>query len=738
LILIRQHEGIRIHIIEPHPDDAIGSAAALCFSGAKITVHTVCDPHDDRSGIDLTKQPESRKYISSHKDYGFEDYHWDLREREIVPYGEMVKGYQKNYGEGPLGRLKEVLSGIIAAAINENAVLSCPLGILHPMHMLVSSLVLELAAYRLEPGQLWIYIDHPYDLHSINTNLLQQAVQYARQLLGWELTRYDAGGRGCQTKAGKIVRAIYHDLHHAEFDGAFEKTLCSFYLPKMFAGFFVQHKGEDAWNSFARRLHLQKPGVLMVTSQAYPFIGGGGMANVVYGLGKTIQNFADQVRILLYCNGKEHVCGNFIEETPFTYQAPDGCKYMCRLTVRDYQGIRYYLLSVPELFRKQQDSPQPYTYLLLADIVLKKVLGLLDFNPGIFHCHDWQSAGIPLLLKTKYRGSLDCRNKRVLYTIHFYGYQGVCRFETLKPFLGLTSDYCERRVLKRIQYLTPQAQKMAGTLKPGLVTMMNAGIQFSDCVSTVSQSYAKELAGYPALKEIKKVVGIRNGMFEDLEDMACPYDENTFVTEKPKCKHFLQETLGFEIDEDTLLICMTARLEPIKGIDDVLTVIPFLMQLPVQLVVMGDEQLSNAGAYSLRLKQLSQMFPKKLCHMPFEAQREAQLYMASDLLLMPSHVESCGTVQMFAMHYGVVPAVSCISALKDSVTLSHKEQMDKGVGYFFYYADCWMIYEVILKALEDYKDKQKWNHMVWKNMVTDFGWANGSIKKYMELYHQLL
>lgn len=746
---MKQFHNIRIHIIEPHPDDAFGSASALCFFGAGgVCVHTVTDSQDDRSGTDLTRQPDTRKYITQHQEYGLKDYHWELRIKEAVPYAEMMESYRKNYGAETLSRLCAVLTEIVETAAREHAILASPLGILHPMHMLASGIVLDIASQRLNPEQLWIYVDHPYDLHSMDTDIMQQSIRYAQNRLGWKLLRYDVGGN-CQLKAGKIVRAVYHDLHHAEFDGAFEKTMCSFYLPavsenssaQIFAPAVLENSSMQTAAhdlvKFARHLQLSRSDILMITSQAYPFLGGGGLANVIYGMGKTAQNFTGQLRILLFCDGSECNFGIRIRETEFKYDAPDGSVRKCSLTTRNYQGLCYYLLSVPELFEGVQEDPQPHIYVELADIVLSRVLELLDFEPCILHCHDWQSAGIPLLIKTKYNKNPACKNIKVVYTIHFYGYQGVCRLREIKPFLDSVPGSRQRQILKKLQYLSLGAQKMAGVSDPELGSLMNAGIRFADCVSTVSPGYARELQTYPALGKNVKVTGIRNGIYIDGKTVS-RLDAHTFSEEKRKSKRRLQEALGLEMDAEAMLICMTARLEPVKGVDDVLVILQHLMRLPVQIVIMGDELPFREGYYSGRLRRLAGMFSLKFCYLPFDRKTEMDLYMGADVLLMPSHVESCGTVQMLAMHFGVIPAVSCIAALEDSVALPSKERMEKGVGYFFYHSDCWMMYETILKILDDFRDKEKWDRMVWKNIVTDFSWVNGPVKKYMELYHRLL
>ena len=721
-------KGTNIHIIEPHPDDALGSAWALCVcSEMRVVIHTIADSGDDRRSIDLTARSASRQFVKKHRKYFMPDYDWNDRADKRVPYETALERYYENYGIENIRKLRAILEKIISCVKKEGSCLAIPLGIMHPMHMLVSSLALETAAEKeLTQEKVWIYIDHPYDLHSLGTGYLQQSICAAERRLGWKLARYDAF-RTEQNDAGELVREIYKDLHHAEFDGAFSRTLCGFCLPEILGD--EQKKAAE----------LQKLDVLMIAAQVYPFSGRGGMSNAVYGILKTGQNFMNYAGVIMPWKGEEVSEGTFVERNVFSHTMPNGQRLQCRVESRDFEGIRYHLVWLPGFGDKKED---PLLYVSFAEIILSKIIPMLDYVPNILHCHDWQSAAIPFLLKTLHKNEPFYSQCRTLYTIHFYGYQGICQRSSLNELLQLPPGREMKKAVKKLQYLTPQAQEMASVDVPQLVSLMNAGIHFADCVSTVSEGYAKELQGYPVFRRKVKVKGIRNGISYDTFDPASDayltsnYDADTVREKKAENKLALQRKMGWEVNEKIPLLCMVSRLESIKGIDGVILLLPKLMELPLQVIIMGDE--AQDGYYSLSLKKIMEQFPEKFCYMPFDSSNETRLYGASDLFLMPSLIESCGTSQMIAMHYGAVPVVSCISALKDSVVPMSEEEMDKGVGYWTYPDDCWMLYEVLVKALSDYKDKDKWNYMVWKCMVTDFSWEHASMKEYALLYHDIL
>lgn len=718
----------RVHIIEPHPDDAMGSAAALCFNPKiEAVIHTISGGGDGRGQIKLDERKESRGYIAEHYRYLIQDYDWSLRLDKKVSYVDALKVYRKNYPKEQMSKLTRRIKKIIGQVLRENAHLAIPLGIMHPMHMLVSCTAFDIMVKEdVDLKKVWIYIDHPYDLHSLGSTLMRQSVLFAEEKLGRNLVRYDAY-RMDQEETGEILRTIYNDECHAEFDGAFRKTLCGFYIP------------DRAGKERKTLVDLQKINVLMVTAQVQPFIKGGGMSNVVYGLLRNLQNYVNDARVLVPWTGVALEIGELDKRQKFEYHFSNGLQTECILEVRKYQGITYYFLAVCGVLKTIEE---PFYYALFAEIVLEKVLPEMDYIPDILHCHDWHSGMLPFLIKAKYNRDKFYKKMKILYTIHFYGYQGVCRQKELRKLLPLPEDEKIDDMFRKIRYLTKDAKKMASVQETELITFMNAGIHFADCVSTVSKGYAKEMRSYPAFQSGPKILGIRNGISYDLYDPSTDpnlfyhYDSKTFEDKKAAIKKSFQKCMGLTIDKKSILICVVSRLERIKGIDSLVRVLPDLLRLPLQFVIMGDE--TGTEYYRAFFEKIKIIYPEKFVYLPFKERMETEIYAASDVVLVPSLSESCGSVQMIAMHYGVIPVVSALSSLKDTVTLLKKEKIEKGVGYWTYPDDCWMLYEVMVKVLQDFQDKKKWNYMVWKCMVTDFSWENKAMKKYVLLYHHML
>ena len=730
-----------IYIIEPHPDDALGSASALVYNpDADVIICTLTRTGDERDKINLAKRfrrlsppLRGKAAITRHWKLGLEDLHWDLRKDDAVPYCEALSSYYDLYGPDRTRQLKDALMSILSEASEKNALVAFPLGLLHPMHVMAGGMMAECVRETgFSPDLLWLYVDHPYDVYCIGATRLKECVNALQAVLGVTIRRYDSVDTD-QTAAGEALRRIYHNVHHAEFSDTFRKTFCSFYITEHGRGQLVG-------------LNLKSNCVLYLTDQSLPYYKRGGLGDVAYSFVKAAMNYADQIRIMMPVHGDSHEKtgpGRAVDVREFVYHACQGQTMKGMLRVYEYEGIIFYLIDVPDLWKLEPEIQ----YAVWADLVISEVLDILDFEPRIFHCNDWQMAFIPFLFKTKYRGILQRKKIKLLFTIHSYGYQGICSKETVLKAVGMDKASCmlcpaciPECPLDKITYLREEQQKLAGVRKPISASFMNAGIYFSDQVSTVSRGYAAELMSYPGMENIL-VKGIRNGIGSevyppsDYPDIKWRYSYEDFEDNKKKNKIWFQEQCGLPVSAEIPMICMVSRLSKVKGIDDIICIIHRLLALPVQLVIIGDDD--DCAVYSSVLKRIMSQYPANFYYSAFKPELEFQTYAAADILLMPSLSESCGMTQILAMHYGVVPIVSILSGIQDTVTPFCDETPDQGVGYMVYPDCCWMLLEVIMVALEDFKDKKIWRQRVKKNMITDFHWENGSLREYMKLYHEL-
>jgi len=281
------------------------------------------------------------------------------------------------------------------------------------------------------------------------------------------------------------------------------------------------------------------------------------------------------------------------------------------------------------------------------------------------------------------------------------------------------------------------------------VNMMKGAIETADLVTTVSETYARELM-YPyyahGLDSILsnaawKLTGITNGIdtdvFNPATDKALPYhyDLDTFVEGKAKVKAALQEEVGLPVKPDVPLMVMVTRLAGHKGLDLLCYIARRLMwEEDAQLLILG----TGEAQYETFFKELAEQFPDQVCaKITFSLPLASRIYAGADIYLMPSKSEPCGLSQMNAMRYGTVPVVHSTGGLKDTVPPAD-ENGQGGLGFTFqsYNADDFMA--AVKRALNLYNnDREGFRALQRVDMEQDFSW-NVPAGRYMELFHRML
>ena len=360
-----------------------------------------------------------------------------------------------------------------------------------------------------------------------------------------------------------------------------------------------------------------------------------------------------------------------------------------------------------------------------------EALPLIDYKPDILHCHDWQTGLIPVLLKRQYAALPFYQGIHTVFTIHNLQYQGVFGMDYIEDLLGLGWD----------AYTSDKLEFF------GAASFMKGGLVYTDEITTVSPTYAGEIqtAYYgerlDGLLRARKdsLTGILNGIDTDEynpnKDPMIVQNYNVVSQGKRKAvnKAALQEQVGLDIDPDVPLIGMVTRLSSQKGLDLVERVLPEIMNLNVQLVVlgMGDEKFVNlfnwaAHRYQGKVAAWNQM-NHELAH---------RIYAGCDLFLMPSAFEPCGLSQMIALRYGTVPIVRETGGLKDTVQ-PFNPVTGEGVGFTFYSYNAHDMLDAINRAVTTYRENKKdWRKIIGNGMRGDYSWQH-SARKYMDLYEKL-
>ena len=353
----------------------------------------------------------------------------------------------------------------------------------------------------------------------------------------------------------------------------------------------------------------------------------------------------------------------------------------------------------------------------------------IGFIPDVIQCNDWQTAMVPVYLNAIYREQFP--NTKCMYTIHNIEYQGWGNGNFFDDVLGLPWDW-------------------RGTMDMnGAVNMMKGAILSADLVTTVSETYARELM-YPyyahGLDGILsdhawKLTGITNGIdtntFNPATDKALPahYDAETFTTGKAACKKALQAEVGLPTDGDTPLMVMVTRLAGHKGLDLLCySARRILEEEDCQLLILG----TGEQQYESFFRDLAAEYPHRVsAQITFNLGLAARIYAGGDIYLMPSKSEPCGLSQMNAMRYGTVPVVHATGGLKDTVP-GVDEKGENGLGFTFqsYNADDFLW--AVKRALGLYHfNRDGFRRLQYTDMTQDFSW-DVPAGRYMELFYRML
>lgn len=478
--------------------------------------------------------------------------------------------------------------------------------------------------------------------------------------------------------------------------------------------------------------------ILFAASECVPFVKTGGLADVCGALPKEFDKSYWDVRVVLpnYSCIPEEYRNKFEYVTHFYMSAGEYIqdKYVGVLKY-EYQGITYYFIDNQEYF----DSFLPYgdvrydiEKFTFFDKAVLSMLPLIDFQPQIIHCHDWQTGLIPVYLKNEFQGNPFFWGMKSVMTIHNLKFQGVWDIKTMKNLSGLSDDLFSADKL--------EFKKDANMLKGGLV--------YADYITTVSDTYAKEIQsayygeGLEGLLSARHfdMQGIVNGIdCEVYNPQTDPkiytnYSSEDFRTKKWKNKVKLQEDLGLTVDKKKYMIGLISRLTDQKGLDLVDRVIEGIIDEHTQLVIIGTGEERYENMFRHFAWKYGDKISANICYSDDLAHK---LYAAADAFLMPSRFEPCGLTQLISYRYGTVPIVRETGGLKDTV-MPFNEYENTGTGFSFTNYNADEMLNTINYSKQVYFDKKRqWNQMVDRGIQADYSWKK-STGRYMNVYDYLI
>lgn len=476
--------------------------------------------------------------------------------------------------------------------------------------------------------------------------------------------------------------------------------------------------------------------ILMVASEAIPYIKTGGLADVVGSLPKYCDKENYDVRVIIpkyKCMSEE-----FLPQLKFV------CHFYVNLNWRrqyvgifkaKYDGITYYFVDNEFYFAGENPYNNIYEdvekFAYFSKAVLE-ALPVIDFMPDVIHCNDWQTGLLPVFLKTIYGSDSYYAGIKTVYTIHNMKFQGRWKMKEVADITGL-----------------PEHIFNAGELEfYGEANYLKGGIVYADEVTTVSPTYAQEISTPEGgegldglmLERRKHLSGIINGIdydvFNPMEDI---YIKKHFsikdISGKLMDKRVLQESCGLRVDNETMLIGIVSRLTDQKGFDIVAYVMEeMLSDMDVQFVVLGTGESKHESMF----QYFQDKYPEKISvHIGYSEDMAHKIYAGCDAFLMPSLFEPCGLSQLMSMRYGTLPIVRETGGLKDTV-VAYNEYDNTGTGFSFKDYNAHDMLHVIQYANDVFVNhKDRWKEMMIRAMKEDFSW-NSSAREYEKLYDKLI
>ena len=474
--------------------------------------------------------------------------------------------------------------------------------------------------------------------------------------------------------------------------------------------------------------------IAMIASEGAPFIKTGGLGDVMQALPEALAKQPhNEIVLVLPCYKRiKETYGSQLEFiTSFEVNLGWRRQYVGVLKLCSRRKkLRVYFIDNEYYFGRDgvygfADDGERFAFFCRGALA---ALAYLDFRPEIIQCNDWQTALIPILAKSEYVDHFG--SSKTVFTIHNVEYQGWTDRWFFYDVLELP-DWCLERLAV-----------------DDALNFMKGAIETSDCVTTVSETYAKELL-YPyyahGMDEVlrancSKLHGIVNGIdtnvFSPKKDPALfqNYGPDDFIEGKAVNKQKIQERCGLPQRPDVPMLAMITRLVGHKGIDLLCYIMDRLMGMDVQLVVIG----TGEKKYEQALLDAQARYPDKLSvNLLFDTVFANQLYAGADVYLMPSRSEPCGLSQIIAMHYGTIPVVNETGGLKDTVTAYNTDTFE-GRGYTFqsYNADDFLA--AIGRCLDLYVwTLDRFHDLVRNDMQLDVSWTVPA-EKYMDMFRSLL
>ena len=476
--------------------------------------------------------------------------------------------------------------------------------------------------------------------------------------------------------------------------------------------------------------------VLMIASEVAPYSKTGGLADVASALPRALGRAGHDVTVVTprYLGIS---AGQWRADVDATVA---GTSFSAGLFEEPLgPGARVLLVDCPPLYhrpglynsgqRDYDDNPLRFAFLVIAAL---EWASRQDTPVSVVHAHDWQAGLTSAYLRQRFARHPTLARTPSVFTIHNLAYQGIADKAWL-PRLGLGWDLFT----------------VGGLEFWDRISLLKAGVNFSDAVTTVSPTYAEEIQraeygfGFDGVMRARReaLTGILNGVDVDAWDpsrdahLPRPYSAHALAG-KAAAKAAVLEAFGLPGGDQGLarpLVGIVSRLADQKGFDLVAQVADSLADLGPAFVVLGSGDRRHEQMWRTLAARRPDRFGVRI---GFDEALAHLIEGGADLFLMPSRYEPCGLNQMYSLRYGTVPVVRATGGLVDSV-VPWNARTKKGTGFLFadYTGDAMLA--ALDEAVRVFADKAQWTRLQRNGMQVDFSWDR-SARDYVKVYKRVI
>jgi len=478
--------------------------------------------------------------------------------------------------------------------------------------------------------------------------------------------------------------------------------------------------------------------ILHATSELFPYSKTGGLADMVDGLAKALAARRHDVRVVtpLYRGVAERTPE--LEPLPLPLELPlGGGRVAGRVLVhRPRPHLTVYFIEQAHFYDRAglyndhgHDYPDNAARFIFFAKAAAHLARHLDWKPEVVHVHDWQTGLTPLFIRHQRDAEGWFDAPRTVLSIHNLAFQGLFPAHEF----GLTNLPGYYYHHEAVEYY-------------GLLNCLKAGLVFADALSTVSPRYAREITtpelgcGLDGVLRQRQAVltGILNGVdyaeWRTEGNPHLPYSYNIHqMRGKSLCKRALQKEYGLPIESKAPLFGVISRLAEQKGIELELEALEWLLEEPMQFVLLG----SGEARFVQGFQRLAGLFPQKVgLRFGYDQALSHRIEAGADFFLMPSRYEPCGLNQMYSLRYGTVPIVRATGGLDDSV-VDITEDLAQANGIKFHEYSAHALAKAMRKALALYQHPALLRHYRHNGMIADFSWEHCSLE-YLKLYERVV